>query len=29
MKRQLMTPAPIRPAPVDRPCLYVPGMKVV
>ena len=29
MKRQLMAPAPIRPAPADRPCLYVPGMKVV
>ena len=29
MKRQLMAPAPTKPAPIDRPCVYVPGMKVV
>ena len=29
MRRQLMTPAPAKAAPTERPCLYVPGMKVV
>ncbi len=29
MKRQLMAPAPVKAAPMERPCLYVPGMKVV
>lgn len=29
MKRQIMTPASLKTAPADRPCLYVPGMKVV
>ena len=28
MKRQIMAPASLKTAPVERPCLYVPGMKV-
>ena len=26
---RLVAPAPPRPTPITRPCLYVPGMKVV
>ena len=29
MNRQVVAPASAKTAPVDRPCLYVPGMKVV
>lgn len=29
MKKQIMTPTPVKAAPAARPCLYVPGMKVV
>lgn len=29
MKRQIMAPASLKTVPVDRPCRYVPGMKVV
>ena len=28
MKRQLIAPPTVRPAPIERPCLYVPGLKV-
>ena len=29
MKRQIMAPASLKTAPVERPCRYVPGMWVV
>ena len=29
MNRQVIAPASVKTAPVERPCLYVPGMKVV
>ena len=28
MKRQIMAPASLKTVPVERPCRYVPGMKV-
>lgn len=29
MKRQIMAPASLKTAPVERPCRYYPGMRVV